>query len=297
MGVWQEFQNLRQNNYMNTGVTITITEELNKTGLFLETIVFTSLLRHPEFKVRREEPYSGFTSEGFEGTIDVLAISKIHDGLLICIPIECKKADPKQKHWVFEVRKTEEEPTFPFEYYEAGIQKPNYQKNIFFPSLGYDGMKFFDKAIESFEFNESTGKLNRNTQLGRPYDAMKQSNEAVSSFVDEKRKRIFEIAGVNVNQTDILYIPLVVTTANLYTLEYEAKEIDWVKGEVLADKLKMNEKGWVHFEFPLPYSLITRTQGGLGPVKRPSFIVNSNKFQTFILDLIEDCKQYILDSA
>lgn len=282
---------------MDAKFTSTITEELNKTGLFLETIVFTSLLGNSEFKVRREEPYSGFTSEGFEGTIDVLAISKIHDGLLVCIPIECKKADPQQKHWVFEVRNTEEEPTFPFEYYEAGKQNANYTKNIFFPSLGYQGMKFFDKAIESFEFNETTGKLSRNTQLGRPYDAMKQSNEAVSSFVDEKRKRIFEIAGVNVNQTDILYIPLVVTTANLHNLEYEAKNIDLVKGEVPADKLKMNEKKWIHFEFPLPYSLVTRTQSGLGPVKRPSFIVNSNEFPTFITELIKDCKRYILDSA
>ena len=116
---------------MDARVIRTITDELNKTGLFLETIVFTSLLRQPEFRVRREEPYSGFTSEGFEGTIDVLAISKIHDGLLVCIPIECKKADPQQKHWVFEVRNTEEEPTFPFEYYEAGKQNANYAKNIF----------------------------------------------------------------------------------------------------------------------------------------------------------------------
>lgn len=282
---------------MDVKVKDTITDELNRTGLFLERVVFTSLLRRPEFEARREEPYSGCTSESFEGTIDVLAISKVHDGLLICIPIECKKADPQQKHWVFEQRNTEEETTFPFEYYEAGKQRSNYEKNIFFPSLGYDGMKFFDKAIESFEFNESTGRLNRNTQLGRPYDAMRQANEAVSSFADEKRKRIFEIAGINVNQADILFLPLVVTTANLYTLEYEPRDIDWVKGEVPADKLKTKSRKWVHFEFPLPYSLITRTQGDLGPVKRPSFIVNSNEFPTFISELIKDCKRYILDST
>ena len=119
---------------MNTTVTTTITNELNKTGLFLETVVFASLLERPEFEVRREEPYSGCTSKAFEGTIDVLAISQINNGLLICIPIECKKADPSQKHWVFEVKNTEEEPTFPFEYYEAGKQNANYSKNIFFCS-------------------------------------------------------------------------------------------------------------------------------------------------------------------
>lgn len=71
---------------MNDKITNAIIDELNKTGLFLETIVFTSLLTHSEFKVRREEPYSGYTSEGFEGTIDVLAISKIHDTVAI---VEC----------------------------------------------------------------------------------------------------------------------------------------------------------------------------------------------------------------
>jgi hypothetical protein len=282
---------------MDSKVVGTVIDELNKTGLFLKSIVFTSLLRHPEFNVRREEPYSGYTSEGFEGTIDVLATSKINGGLLLCLPIECKKADPLQKHWVFEVRNTKEEPTFPFEYYEAGKQNFNYQKNIFFPSLGYDGMDYFDKAIQSFEFNETTGKLNRNTQIGRPYDAMKQANEAVSSFIDERRKRIYEIVNLNINQADILFIPTVITTANLFTLEYGPNNIDWNNGQIPIDKLKLKEKDWIHFEFPLPYSLRSRTNSGVGPVKRPSFIVNSKAFSTFVTELLKDCKRYILDPA
>jgi len=280
---------------MDSKVAGVVINELNKTGLFLESIVFTSLLRHPEFEARREEPYVGYTSEGFEGTIDVLAISKIHDGLLLCLPIECKKADPKQKHWVFEGRNSDEEPTFPFEYYEAGKQSFNYKKNIFFPTLGYNGMGYFDKAIQSFEFNETTGNINRDTHLGRPYDAMNQSNEAVSSFIDERRLRIFEIAGVGVNQTDILFIPTVITTADLSMLEYKPDDINWSSGQIPADKLKLIEKGWVHYEFPLPYSLRSRTNNGVGPVKRPSFIVNSDRFSDFITGLLKDCKRYILD--
>lgn len=282
---------------MDSKVAGVIIDELNKTGLFLESIVFTSLLRHPEFEARREEPYVGYTSEGFEGTIDVLAISKIHDGLLLCLPIECKKADPKQKHWVFEGRNSNEEPTFHFEYYEAGKQNFNYNKNIFFPSLGYNGMEYFDKAIQSFEFNETTGNINRDTHLGRPYDAMNQSNEAVSSFIDERRLRIFEIAGVGVNQTDILFIPTVITTADLCMLEYKPDDIDWSSGQIPVDKLKLMGKGWVHYEFPLPYSLRSRTSSGIGPVKRPSFIVNSDRFSDFITGLLKDCKRYILDPA
>lgn len=281
---------------MDDGVQSTIIDELNKTGLFLETLVFTALNRHPEFSVKREEPYSGFTSEGFEGTIDVLAVTKIHDGLSLCIPIECKKADPQQKHWVFELRSSDEDLPFPFEYYEAGKADANYQKNIFFPSLDYPGMKHLDKAIQSFEFNESTGKLSRNRQLGRPYDALKQANEAVSSFLDgRERKRIFDMAYVKENQTDILFLPLVVTTANLHVLEYNPRDIDWLNGEVPTDKLKMIDRNWVHFEFPLPYSLRSRTNQGVGPVKRSSLIVNSESFADFTTKLVEDCKRYVLN--
>jgi len=279
---------------MDTKTLKKIKDELNKQGLFLEKIVFTFLLEGGEFEVRREEPYSGCTSESFEGTIDVLAVYKINDGLLACLPIECKKADPEQKCWVFERRETSEEPTFPFDYYESFGSKINYKKNIFFPSLGYHGMKFFDRAIQSFEFNEATGIIDRNSQKGRrPYYALKQSNEAVSSFIDERRERVCEIAGVEKNQVDILFIPLVVTTANLYTLDYKPKDIGW-DGGVPINKLNLEEKKWLHYEFPLPYSLRARNGGGLGPVKRPSFIVNANDFSTFISGIIKDCKRYIL---
>ena len=253
-------QKIENTKNMDSKITKTVKDELNRTGLFLENIIFTSLLRHPEFKVRREEPYSGYTSEGFEGTIDILAVLKAKHDL-----------------------------------YEFSKNNVNYDKNIFFPSLGYNGMQFFDKAIQSFEFNETTGKINRNTQQ-RPYLALKQSNEATSSFLDERRSRIYEIAGIEKNHADVLYIPLVVTTASLHVLEYEPRNIDWNSGTIDSNKLNIQDRQWIHYEFPLPYSLRTRIDNNLkGLVKRPSFIVNSNNFPEFIKALIDDCKDYLLD--
>ena len=280
---------------MDTKITRNIKEELNRTGLFLENIVFISLLKNSSFRVRREEPYAGFTSEGFEGTIDILAILKAESDLLVCLPIECKKADPEQKHWVFELRTTPEERTFPFDLYDFSKNNINYGKNIFFPTLGYNNMQPLDKAIQSFEFNEAIGKINRNLQQ-RPYLALKQSNEAVSSFLDERRSRIYEIAGIERNKANILYIPLVVTTANLHILNYKPEDIDWNSGTIKTDKLDIKDKKWIHYEFPLPYHLRTRIDNNLkGLVKRPSFIVNSNNFLEFIKALTYDCKNYLLD--
>lgn len=277
---------------MQSSTSKEIKNELNRTGLFLESVVFESLQKLPKFKVTREEPY---TSEGFEGTIDIPAVSQVRKDLLVCIPIECKKADPEQKYWVFDQRKKSEKPTFPFDFYEVAKSDINYDKNVFFPSLDYPRMEHLDKAIQSFEFNETTGKISRNKEQ-RPYLALKQANEAVSSFIDEKRRRIYEISDVNYNQANIIFIPLVVTTANLHILEYKPSDIDWRSGTIKTSELGLRAKEWVHYEFPLPYSLRTRTSPGLGPVKRPSFIVNSDEFVRFITRLVKDCGNYIPDT-
>jgi len=272
----------------------TIKSELNKTGVFLESAIYNTLRKNKRYKVFREEPYSGYTSEGFEGVIDMLLGVHLPDeGLIICFLIESKKADLEQKKWVVDKLRKPMEDTYSFDYYNAGIKKFDYSKNIFFPSLGYNGMKFFDRGIQTFEFNETTGKLSRN-QGERPYLALRHVNEAVSSFLDERRDRVFEIMKTNVDQYDILYIPVVFTTAELFVINYDAENIDLVKGEIDIKDVDLEQKDWIHYEFPLPYSLRTRTEPGLGPVKRPSFIVRADKCETFIEMLSKDCESYIL---
>ncbi len=271
-----------------------ITTELNGTGLFLESVVYNLLIKNSEYKVLREEPYSGYTSESFEGVIDILLVKLLQSaGRIICLTIECKKADPAQKKWVIERWIKPDESNYPFDYYEAGVNNFNFNKNIFFPSQGYGGMKFFDQGIQTFEFNESSGKLSRN-QGERPYLALRQANEAISSFVDERKNRIYEILGVNFRQYDILFIPVVITTADLLLLDYDPEKIDLSRGEIDIKEVKLNPKDWVHYEFPLPYSLRTRAQGGLGPVKRPSFIVSAEKCEEFVTKLMKDSKSYVL---
>ncbi len=273
-----------------------IKEYLNKTGIFLERKIHTALDRHPQFVSRREYPYSSMNivnetiPQVFEGTIDVFAVAKITNNTSLCMCIECKKSDPREKHWVFEVRTTGEE-IYPFVYYDTNQNALNYEKNIFFPSLGYDGMKFFDKAIQTFQFNENTGSLSR-TQSEMAYNSLKQANQALKAFAPA-HKEIFKF--LNSDPTNILFLPVVVTTANLLIADYKPEDVSWETGEVEGDKIELKSKDWVHYEFPLPVSLKVAGRGGLEFEKRPSFVVKADKFADFIEGLLKDIPRYILN--
>lgn len=268
---------------------------LNLTGVFLEAKVFDALQANTAVKAKREEPYSTMTSEHFEGTIDVLATSMVSSDTALCLSIECKKANPEQKHWVFEKRNDQSEPEYyPFDYKnkEGAI---SYEKNIFFPSLGYDGMKFFDKAIQVYEFKEIDGFPSRN-QVEKAYNAVKQANEATSSYIDDD-SRVYDSLGRKEKELNILFLSIVVTTANLWTTKYSVSDVGWKEGTIQGDKLELEAKKWVIYEFPLPYHLRTRTSLGIGPIKRPSIIVNAENLEEFVSKLLVDSKKYILDIA
>lgn len=270
-----------------------IKQYLNKTGNFLESIVHVALDRDPKFVSRREYPYSSMNiindriPDITEGTIDVLATTRVSSDTAVCLCIECKKADPSQKHWVFELRTTWED-IYPFDYYDASPQAKglNYSKNIFFPSLGYDGMEFFNKAIHAFEFNDTSGALSR-VQNEKAYLALKQANQAVKALAPAPEV-VFKL--LDKNSLNILYLGIVVTTANLWTTKYSPNDISWETGEISEDKLDLIECDWVHYEFPLPVNLKTGKYE-----KRPTFVVKADKFGTFIEGLRKDLPHYILD--
>lgn len=273
-----------------------IKEYLNKTGVFLERKIHIALDGHPQFVSRREYPYSsmniinGTIPQVFEGTIDAFAVARVNDNTSLCLCIECKKSDPREKHWVFEVRTTGEE-IYPFVYYDAKQDALNYDKNIFFPSLGYHGMKFLDKAIQTFQFNESTGSLSR-TQSEMAYHSLKQANQALKAYAPA-HKEVFKF--LSSEPTNILFLPVVVTTANLLIADYKPEDVSWETGEIEGNKVELKAKDWVHYEFPLPVNLKVASRGGIEFEKRPSFVVKADKFAVFIKGLLKDLPDYILD--
>lgn len=283
-----------------------IKEHLNKTGVFLEQKVFLALSSDPRFSFsRREHPYSLTTNVSevsatiriLDGTIDVFAVAdvskrgEISTDTLLCLCIECKRSDPEQKNWVFDLR-TRGDEIYRFVYYDVRQNALDCEKDIFFKSLGYDGMKFFDKAIHTFQLSEREGRLSR-TQSEMAYHSLKQANQAVEAISSEPEK-VFRLLGTD--PANILFLPVVVTTANLRMIsDDEPQDVSWETGKIEPDKLKLKDKDWVHYEFPLPASLKVSGRGGLELDKRPSFVVKADKFANFIEGLLKDLPDCILD--
>jgi|GEM_PF-2828294 len=296
---------------------------LNLTGVFLQRNIFNALRNHG-FGARREEPYFRRSQFGqiLEGTADIFAAIEIKANLTLSLVIECKRANEKQKHWVFETRDNEDELPYPFWYYNSSKYFIDYSYNILFPSLGYRGMKYFDQAIQAFEFKDVQGKPNVNSpeialsqnMQEKVYVALRQAQEGLSGLYvshaaedlangrNRETVRKMDIAQkVNLitKNGSILYLPIVVTTANLWTMDYDPSEINRLSGTIPADKLTLTEKKWIHYEFPLPDLLQVEgmtIDGKDTPRKSPIFVVNAKAFDEFIEGIKKDSASYILST-
>lgn len=259
----------------------------NDTGVFLESKISECLKKIKNSVIKREEQYWNPYDTDTEGTIDILAILNIKNKLFLFLPIECKRATNKQKYWVFEKNKENNIP-LPFEFLgneRNGGRTFNHKKEILFPNLGYENIKKFERAIQCFEFNQDTGKIN-NDSSNKPFLSMKQANSALiyyayyyGNFLNPEQSKKY-----------LLFLPIVVTTADLYLLGYKKGDINLIDGKIPDDKIILKNKKWIEYDFPLSAKLQNRSCLPINN-KRPTFIVNSNNFSTFIEKLIDDCKK------
>lgn len=277
-----------------------IKRDLNLTGVYLQKTIYDSLKETHKFGVRREEPYSYRTaySEHYKGTADLFAAIEIKNGGVLSLIIECKRADEKQKYWVFEMRdESSDEPLHPFVFCRPGLGV-HYASNIQLPSLGYNTEAEYEKAILAFEFTDTKkGEhvLSR-ASTENVYTSLKQAFEPLAS-VHRNSQQAYDLA--KSPQAELLIMPIVVTTANLSTMKYSASDVDRVSGTIDIDKVELMPKKWVHYEFPIPESL--RWEGrldlqkdeGYRPTKSPIFIVNAGHFDEFVSSLKADFARYV----
>jgi len=258
---------------------------------------FIALEKHPKFISKREYPYWTVNTlneqmkELIEGTIDIFTVAMVSDDMALCLCIECKKADPRRKHWVFELRTTGDE-IYPFVFYDHSVRNINFKKNIFFDSLGYPGMIYFDKAIQAYQFHDVGGRLSKH-QTENVYNAALSANKAVKAFAPFPYK-VTELLNLN-REISVLYLPIVVTTANLWINKYNHQHISWDTGEIDSKKLRLEEKDWIHYEFPLSVNLKLSDKDRDESDKSPTFIVKANKFNKFIKYILKDLPNRVLD--
>jgi len=273
-----------------------IKEDLIGTGVFLERDtyqLFKEWTAGRDFSVYREYPYSyGTHPLIIDGTVDVLAETSI-GGIVLILPVECKKADPKLKHWVFEPHRPtglRDKPYFMFT--KDGENWFTQEYNL--PTLGYNTYSGYENCVNVFEFSEDKGALSRNAdKMLRGYFAIKQPNEAVPGIVEKIPSVSRQPAARN------FIIPIVVTTANLWIAQYDPKDINKATGEIDTAKLDLVHKDWLLYHYPLAFHEQTRgilagstTNDIIRPDKRPTFVVNSVKLPDFVTNLIRDLAGY-----
>ncbi len=251
---------------------------------------------------------------GKSSSIDILALKnfsaddfsanrppKFFDGLILFF-IECKRADPKVKDWIF----TKDPgglklPTFFTKtlipansphglYYEIA-------RNVCFPNLNYKRTADLDFCLQGTEFKSGLTDINRDKDE-IIYKPLLQANHALNAIFRKSAIYPPQIEGLNfpLKKTEkILFLPVVVTTANLYVANYNPKEVDSKTGKIEEKNISFGEpKPYITYEFPLPdylkysgkktYNTFERREiEELLDIERSTtFIVNSEYWEKFL---------------
>jgi hypothetical protein len=283
---------------VNPTVSARVKDDLIGTGIFLERDtyqLFKDWKAGRVFTAYREYPYSYGTHPRFtDGTIDVLAETSIDNAdIVLILPVECKKADPELKHWVFEPHRPNGIRDMPYFLFTKDGENW-FTQGYNLPNLGYNTYGDFENCVNVFEFNEFNGTRNRSSDRAfRAYYAIKQPNEAVPGIVEKIPSLSRQPAARN------FIIPIVVTTANLWITQYDPQDISKATGKIDAAKLDLVQKDWLLYHYPLAFHEQTRgslvgstTNGIIRPDKRPTFVVNSVKLPDFVTNLIHDLDGY-----
>ncbi len=268
-----------------------IKSNLNSTGIFLENYVYNFLKTNKtQYGAKREVSYNIIDAGGFiEGECDIVASSNISENKVVCFFVECKRASADDKYWVFE--KGPMVPT-PFMTLKLLGDNPEYRHDLHLSALNYNRPEDYEAAINIFEFDEKSGKRNTSIQRReRPFLALRHANEAFSGLAKDSLAALDIAHNTKANEgMKILFLPLVVTTATLLMPTYNTEDIDYSKGTIDTDKIELDKKGWVHFEFPLTGAL---NNNFTEYKKRSTFIVNVNSLYDFINGVTIAAKTYM----
>jgi hypothetical protein len=226
---------------------------------------------------------------GLHGAIDMIAaVPTLGSGMMVYFIVECKRASDKIKNWIL-LRNEQQEPRWPtFAYSQPTGDNPmaiGITRGVTFPALGYSHSADFDFIINAIEVNTQLSSVNRE-QAARVYNSLKQAMHGTYAFETAYPKVVEGIYYLRTDQSRThIYLPVVITTANLYTPDMDVCRI--ADGEIPADAFNLGDpRKWVTFEFALPDYLSYETPrdgGGIAVPKRTVVIVNHKYVEDFLL--------------
>jgi hypothetical protein len=257
-------------------------------------------LLHTEYPVE-------ISSEGkfSESRIDVLGVLfHRYNAANIYLIIECKKCNPEFVDWVFfpRIQKIITKTGFDeitilrnrFVYQEAN--KKFYAVNDFVKKR----TSLFELAGDCRETRGNYDSVKNNIKTKTSNSAISEASYQVTlgthGFAQEQIKPFLSKPLSELPETlskQSFYFPIIVTTANLYKINFELSDINLSNGEIGFDKATLEEKDFIIYEYPISPYLQTGTIKSLVPYKigsdlsmrRHVLIVNSKKF-TSALDLL-----------
>ncbi|MEK7546997.1 MAG: hypothetical protein AAB536_02355 [Patescibacteria group bacterium] len=269
---------------MNNDKTI---ELLNSTGIPFQDWVAHCIGKVGCYHYEPEVPYS---ISDYDGTIDIVAAwFRSDDHFLapfqgnIFLVIEAKRADPSIKNWLFvkdvhkKYHKFYNSSFISISKNQANADETHVENGLTFPTLGYRTQDNFDKCINGFEYNEKF-VLNRSSEnkIHKPFLQVHRGLNGFASGTPIIQKHKFDLSKRKV------YLPIVVITANIFTVDYNPSDIELPGAVINPSKANLSSKKWITYEYPLSNQLGRLQNQPLKTEKLTTFIVQANSWEKFL---------------
>jgi len=208
-----------------------------------------------------EFPPSNGPFRGKESTLDIRASRDMTDRR-VCLLIECKKNNPDFVHWVF-FQKPRERANTDFVFSSVANWVKDSITHRWEPEMG--SVPSPHDYIVTDEGRETRGnyldwkKDNKKTKTSNAaiLEAAYQVGIATQSVVHEDY-----VVCQKFNATSLpppwalkFYMPVILTTARLFTCEFDPNTVDPATGEITLTSASLSERQELVFEYALPRSL------------------------------------------
>jgi hypothetical protein len=265
-------------------------------------------LRETNYPVEHQEKASN---------LDIWAEKKVAAARL-SFPIECKKNNPEFIDWVFFPRPAHAVPDLYVRVIE--IQKQpgpagTWAMSTLHQRIQYD-LVVADEARETKGNYQLIKKNQDRTKTSNTAitDAATQIAIATQSLLQQEYQIIQRLSSAILTSqgggftpyASLFCFPTIVTTANLYTCEFQDEDIDLATGEIPWDKAKLKKCPYLLFNYALPVALqpvpiVTdatyESHWGAAHIaaRMPIFVVQSKALPAF-LDRVTIPKRHMIDA-
>jgi len=257
-----------------------------------------------------------------ESELDVRAIRGGYQGRSrnrrhLTLLIECKKNNPEFIEWIFfssEPRRLNYFPCVETQSAESQLSDCKIQVNLLQASLD---LPVADNARETRgTYQEYQNQRNKNKNNLR--EMTKTSNDAISKATHQIALATQAIVAEEVNLSEHVgrfnpepntlldkhvFLPAVVTTANLFVCEFDDKDVDGSTGEIPYDKVRLTPSPYLVYRMSLPPHLQRKPEPSVKEAiiygshevhtRMDILVVNSGEFAKF-LQTIPDMMSHAL---